>query len=71
MKVQIEIELAPFTVPNFVIAKPVSGFRQDGMKEPQSYPLSALDQDTLYRLCREFTCAVFNKAGVDMPPEQA
>lgn len=59
MKAKIEIDLKPFTVPNFVVPE-VGG---DGL------PLSVLDSLTLDRMCREFRASVFQKAGKEMPPD--
>lgn len=64
MKTKIEVELKPFTTPNFVLVKnaPTAEERET------SLPLSALDSLTLDRLCNDFRNAVFNKAGKEQPP---
>lgn len=62
MKTTIEIELKPFSVPNFVIVA------STGDGETRSYPLSAIDAQTLDRMCSDFRHAVFKQAGKEMPP---
>lgn len=66
MKATIEIELKPFTVPNFVTPVPKTG-RQD-TEGTHSIPLSDLDARTLEQMCDEFREAVFTKAGKQRPP---
>lgn len=68
MKTQIEIDLKPFTVPNFVIAANDLKAREEGC-ENQSFPLAYLSSETLDQMCREFRDAVFEKAGKRQPPE--
>ena len=63
MKTIIEIELQPFTVPNFVLTVPKAGNRQDGFKEVPKYSLSELSAETLDKLCMDFRSEVFRKAG--------
>jgi CRISPR/Cas system endoribonuclease Cas6 (RAMP superfamily) len=60
---KVEVELQPFTVPNFVLVKPRLGFRQEGITEAPKFALSELDEQTLEQLCAEFRRAVFAKAG--------
>jgi len=64
MKAKIELELQPFSVPNFV--RPVEN--PDMSRDQLAIPLSALDPITLDRLCDDFRTAVFQKAGKLMPP---
>lgn len=65
MKVQIELDIAPFTVPNFVRRKTsVSGEDETGI------PLSDLDPTALSTLCDEFRREVFKKAGKQQPPQK-
>ena len=71
MKTRIEIELRPFTVPNFVIQVTPPGDRGQGIQEAPKYALSDLDPYTLERLCDEFRTEVFNKAGKQQPPQAA
>jgi|KBSMisStandDraft_5_1062788.scaffolds.fasta_scaffold213064_5 hypothetical protein len=67
MKAKIEIELQPFTVPNFVLTVQEPRPKQDGIQETPKYPLSELDPETLDKLCDEFRDAVFAKAGKQQP----
>jgi len=67
MKVQLEIEIKPFTVPNFVVAVEEPKPRQEGFKSSEGIPLSALDSKTLDKLCEDFRDAVFQKAGKEQP----
>jgi len=62
MKVTIEVELRPFTVPNYVVLVGKPGLKQDGMKELPSYPLRDLDSESLDKLCGDFRAEVFRKA---------
>lgn len=59
MKANIEIEFEPFTVPNFVICSE----RNHHGEEQSKFPLSALDSQSLDRLCEIFRDEVFKKAG--------
>ena len=67
MKVTLNIELQPFTTPNFVRAALPPGKREDGFKETPCYPLSDLDSLTLHKLCEDFRNEVFRKAGKKQP----
>lgn len=69
MKAKIEIELQPFSVPNFVLTVQQPRPKQDGIQETPKYPLSELDAETLGKLCDEFRDAVFEKAGKQQPPK--
>ena len=62
MKANIELELIPFTVPNFVLVKTEPKPRQQVMAEPPKFALCELDNRTLEALCEEFSKAVFEKA---------
>ena len=64
MKTSIEIELQPFTVPNFVIPLRKPRPRQDGFESAPGLPLSDLSAETLTLMCDEFRSAVFKKAGL-------
>lgn len=70
-KMTIEVELQPFTVPNFVLTVPKPGKREDGMQEAQKYALADLDPVTLECLCDKFRDEVFVKAGKYRPPQPA
>lgn len=67
MKATLNIELQPFTTPNFVRAVMPLGKREDGFKEAPCYPLSDLDSFTLHKLCEDFRDEVFRKAGKEQP----
>ena len=71
MKVRIEIDLKPFTVPNFVVAVKTPGEKQDGFNEGRSFALADLDSETLLELCNDFRDEVFKKAGRELPPQPA
>ncbi len=62
MKIKLEVELIPFTVPNFVRVKSEPRPRQDGIQNDKCYALHELDNVTLHDLCVEFTEAVMTKA---------
>lgn len=68
MKATLKVELKPFRVPSFVLAK-TDGKREEGFKEDPKYPLSDLDPQTLESLCEQFTREVFRKAGKQRPPQ--
>ena len=58
-----EIELQPFTVPNYVRQVQPVGKRQDGWTETRLIPLSELSAETLEIMCDEFRGSVFKGAG--------
>ena len=61
---KIQIEVAPFPVPdNVTIIRP-PGKRQDGLKEIETIPLQELSRDELDGLIAEFAERVYKKAGV-------
>lgn len=66
MKANIEVELEPFSVPNFVRLKQKEGKTQDS-SELACYSLSKFDADTLLSLCEDFKQEVFRKAGKTIP----
>lgn len=68
MKTKIEVELQPFSVPNYVLTVQEPRPKQDGIQETPKYHLSELSPETLDRLCDEFRDAVFEKAGKRKPP---
>jgi hypothetical protein len=63
MKVTVEVDLAPFNVPDTVAVKGNAGLKQNGFVESRSMHLSELGAETLSGLCEEFKDAVFAKAG--------
>ncbi len=60
---KIQIELQPFTVPNFVLEVMKPGLRQDGLQAVRSHPLSDLSDEALTQLCDDFRREVFRKVG--------
>lgn len=62
-KITLEVELQPFTVPNYVLVVSKPGLRQDGMTDTPKYHLSDIDPVTLDKMCRQFRDGVFEKAG--------
>ncbi len=67
MKIKTEIELQPFSVPNFVIPMPPIVLRQDGWKPVDSIPIADVPEDVLLQLCRQFVMDVFNKGNKPVP----
>lgn len=61
---KIQIEVAPFPVPDSVDIIRPPGKRQDGFKQNDSIPLTELSRDELDGLIAEFADAVYAKAGV-------
>jgi hypothetical protein len=71
VKASIEVELQPFTTPNFVLTVQPPRLKQEGFVETPKLSLSDLDSLTLSRMCDEFRREVFKKAGKEEPPQQA
>jgi hypothetical protein len=67
MKAVVELELEPFTIPNFVRVKS----NVPGSEEMVAFPLSVIDPRGLERLCDQFRTEVFQKAGKSPPPMEA
>ena len=67
MKANIEIDLKPFTVPNYVSVKQEPGLKQDGLQEAKNYHVSELSVETLSKMCDVFRKDVFRKAGKLIP----
>jgi hypothetical protein len=63
MKAKIELNLKPFSVPNFVV---YDGFAAGSQKD--SVPIELLAEETLEQMCREFVTSVYKKAGKKNPP---
>lgn len=63
----MKIKLKPFQTPNFVIEDTSPSKRQEGLKEPKSWPLSEVDHQTLSDMCDAFRDEVFRKAGKEDP----
>gem|GEM_PF-2216326 len=71
MKVKIEMDINPFSIPSFVTVSGQSNPRQDGFKPAEDIPLFMLDEYTLDKLCDDFRDSVFKKAGKSQPPRCA
>lgn len=65
----VKVELQPWLVPNFVIAKMPPRPKQDGIHESPKWALSDVDPETLAKMCRDFRVEVFRKAGKADPDE--
>jgi len=63
MKIKLEVELKPFTVPNYVIQVKEPRLIQDGFNSSEGIPLNQLSRETLIKLCEEFKNSVLNKGG--------
>ena len=62
MEIKLKVKIKPFNVPNYVVTEAEPKPRQEGFSEMPSIHLSDLDEDTLSKLCDDFTKAVFKKA---------
>lgn len=63
MKTTIEVDIAPFKVPDKVAIKGSKMLKGEGFIENRALHLKELDEETLDTLCKEFRAAVFTKAG--------
>lgn len=63
MTITAEVELRPFTTPNFVIQRMAPVKREEGFKEAPKYALSELEPSVLSELCDTFRREIFEKAG--------
>lgn len=71
--VKMKVDIAPFTVPNFVGTIRPARPRQEGfftVPDGHKMRLSDLDEETLDELCQEFRANVFRKAGKEDPKAQ-
>lgn len=65
MNVKMNIEIQPWTVPNFVIGK-MPGVKRDDGFNPDACPkwhIKDMDSETLAAQCDKFRAEVFQKAG--------
>ena len=68
MKIKIEVDLKPFSVPNFILSEGHTVKTTDGeFIEKPKYRLKDLSSDTLITLCNKFVEDVFKKAGRTAP----
>lgn len=65
--IKIDLELQPFSVPNFVHGVMLVKPREQGFIEGPKYALRELDEKALSALCDQFRADVFEKAGKDDP----
>ncbi len=63
MKVSVEVELAPFKVPDSVSVKGTPALKQHGFTAQRKMHLSELSREALEKLCDDFQNEVFKKAG--------
>ncbi len=68
MKVQINIIINPFSVPDYVTTNKEHFIPKTSCG---GIPLSYLDEITLEKMCDEFRTNIFKKAGKNRPPQQA
>lgn len=62
---ELKVKLRPFSTPNFVLAEPKVGQRQDGFTKSPSFHLSELDESTLIEMCDQFKADVLAKSKQD------
>lgn len=65
MKIQYEVEIEPFSVPNFVLV--ISKEPESRSQAKQNISLKELDAMTLDRLCNDFRDDVFKRAEKQQP----
>lgn len=65
---KVEIEIQPFTIPNYVILK-IPGDSNTRTEGAKTLPLKELSSETLDKLCEDFKSEVFKKAGKGFLPE--
>lgn len=63
----MNVELMPFTTPNYVIGKSSPRQKQDGISEGLKWHISDIDANDLSSLCDQFRRDVFEKAGKSDP----
>jgi len=68
MKIEIEVKIKDFRVPNFVVREGTEGEENESAG---SIPLSDLSPNDLETLCDTFRRDVFKKAGKSRPPQPA
>lgn len=60
---EMRVKLQPFQTPNYVIAEPKPGLKQDGMIESPKWHVREVDENTLSEMCDQFRRGIFDKAG--------
>ena len=68
MKANIELNLRPFNIPNYVR---IDDNHKTATGEDRTIPLHMIDASTLEKMCEQFTNMVFKKAKRNRPPTQA
>lgn len=66
MKINIQIELMPFKIPDYVVPVREPGLKQDGfpgMTNQGNIPLNQLSKGALEEMCDIFKRSVLKKAG--------
>lgn len=63
----MKVELKPWLVPNYVIAKMPPREKQDGFKNAPHWHLSEVDADTLVDQCNKFRAEIFRIANKPDP----
>lgn len=62
MKARVELDVRPFSIPNYVILK-----AEQGDATSASVKLSAMDEATLSSMCDQFRAEIFKAAGKTDP----
>jgi hypothetical protein len=52
--IKVDMELVPFTVPNYVSVKTFPRLKQEGFQEAPKYAIADLSIETLEKLCDKF-----------------
>ena len=60
MKITIETEIQPFTIPSCVTVVSSPGRKQDGIKPAHTIDLNDLSMDVLIQLCDEFKATIIS-----------
>ncbi len=60
---KLDVDVQPWSTPNYVIAKMAPRPRQEGLTCALSWSLNEVDPELLSKLCDEFRADIFRKAG--------
>lgn len=63
MKASVELELAPFSVPDHVSVKGNAQLKQQGFTANRQLHLTELRREVLEKLCEDFKNSILEKAG--------
>lgn len=69
MILKMEMDIQPFSIPQYVFAKSKPGLKQDGFQENPKQALKELISDILDKLCIKFCKDVFKQAEICDPHE--